>query len=611
MAAHSHRIFIAETMEERINKRHLDQHVDTCDIEATRQNIEKQRSYTECLKTPEKKTELMQYRQKRAARKRDGEHVDTCDIEAKRRNVEKQRRYIECLKTPEKKIELLQYRQKRAARRRELRSQKRNGKIHDCIESVPTQKYQTLKNTEKRVIASLQSPEESPSLLNNAIAEERSINYDKSSSDQQVKERNAIKNKIHCDEPDLVMEVKNHNVEKQRRYMECLRTPEKKTELFEHKKKRAARQKEMRKEKKDASREHIVTKSRQKGKKLIAHHDLRTFDETCVQTHNVGQMKYSCSECGALMFKDEKSDRSVSDSNPSAKFSLCCSYGKVKLPPIKDPAEKLKCFLTGSTKKDRDFHNKIRGYNSSLAFASMCLTQKEYKFKTNGPYCFRISGQVYHALSQMKPEDGRKPKFSQIYIYDQENELDNRLQSFDNLDREVLRELQEMIKEVNPYAHLYKQAGDIMKENPTEDIKLVLKVHNENTNLDPQRYNLPTGTDIAIIFPVDRQVTSERDIIVYKNAANHPDGKQLMTIKASHPMYDPLMYVLMFPFGDKGWEVNYTSDSKEYTAKQYYQYRLMIHGDNSFNTIHRMGRLFQQYVVDIYAKIEDGHLKFI
>ena len=140
---------------------------------------------------------------------------------------------------------------------------------------MPTQKYQTLKNTEKRVIASLQSPEESPSLLNNAIAEERSINYDKSSSDQQVKERNAIKNKIHCDEPDLVMEVKNHNVEKQRRYMECLRTPEKKTELFEHKKKRAARWKEMRKEKKDASREHIVTKSRQKGKKLIAHHDFK------------------------------------------------------------------------------------------------------------------------------------------------------------------------------------------------------------------------------------------------------------------------------------------------------------------------------------------------
>ena len=104
----------------------------------------------------------------------------------------------------------------------------------------------------------------------------------------------------------------------------------------------------------------------------------------------------------------------------------------------------------------------------------MQLIQKEYKFQTHGPYCFRISGQVYHALSQMHPEDGRKPQFSQIYIYDQEHELENRLQSFQNLDRNLLKELQDMIKDVNPYAHLYQQAGDIMKETPTEDIKLIL-----------------------------------------------------------------------------------------------------------------------------------------
>ena len=48
----------------------------------------------------------------------------------------------------------------------------------------------------------------------------------------------------------------------------------------------------------------------------------------------------------------------------------------------------------------------------------------------------------------------------------------NRLQAFERLDKTVLKELQDMIKEVNPYAHLYKQAGDIIRENPTEDVKL-------------------------------------------------------------------------------------------------------------------------------------------
>ena len=102
-----------------------------------------------------------------------------------------------------------------------------------------------------------------------------------------------------------------------------------------------------------------------------------------------------------------------------------------------------------------------------------------------------------------------------------------------------------------------------------------------------------------------------QDVVVYKNAASHPDGKWLMNIKTTDPMYDPLMYVLIFPFGDKGWEQDYRSDNKEYTARQYYKYRLMTHGGDTFNTIHRMGWLFQQYVVDIYAKIEDGSLNFI
>ena len=44
----------------------------------------------------------------------------------------------------------------------------------------------------------------------------------------------------------------------------------------------------------------------------------------------------------------------------------------------------------------------------------------------------------------------------------------------------------------------------------------------------------------------------KRDVVVYKSAEDHPNGHTLMRIETIHPMYDPLMYVLMFPFGDKG-----------------------------------------------------------
>ena len=162
--------------------------------------------------------------------------------------------------------------------------------------------------------------------------------------------------------------------------------------------------------------------------------------------------------------------------------------------------------------------------------------------------------------------------FSQIYIYDQQNELENRLNSFQQLDKDILKELQEMIKKVNSYAQIYQQAADILRENPTEDVRLVLKT--TGTKIDPQRYNLPTGTDVAVIIPTEgEQNVSRRDIVVYKNAAKHPNGKFLMRINETHPMYDPLMYVIMFPYGDKGWEMigkDDTSGNRKYSPLQYY-----------------------------------------
>ena len=37
----------------------------------------------------------------------------------------------------------------------------------------------------------------------------------------------------------------------------------------------------------------------------------------------------------------------------------------------------------------------------------------------------------------------------------------------------------------------------------------------------------------------------------------------------------------------------------------------MPQGGETFNTIHRLGRLFQQYVIDMYAKIEFSRLQYL
>ena len=90
------------------------------------------------------------------------------------------------------------------------------------------------------------------------------------------------------------------------------------------------------------------------------------------------------------MFKDEKYVGKLSQSDTTT-FSACCGNGNIKFLPLKDPPELLKIFLTGNTHRHKHFCDHIRAYNSSLAFASLCLTGLEFKFKNPGPYCYRMA----------------------------------------------------------------------------------------------------------------------------------------------------------------------------------------------------------------------------
>ena len=49
------------------------------------------------------------------------------------------------------------------------------------------------------------------------------------------------------------------------------------------------------------------------------------------------------------------------------------------------------------------------------------------------------------------------------------------MRPFSTLDHELLLELQQMIKSVNPCAHMYLQVADLMEENPVSDVRLLLR----------------------------------------------------------------------------------------------------------------------------------------
>ena len=183
-----------------------------------------------------------------------------------------------------------------------------------------------------------------------------------------------------------------------------------------------------------AERKALYKKQRRGARSLEYPGRLRidAFDEQLVMENTVGKMEYVCGKCDAMMFKDEMHKYIHKESNHLS-FSMCCSYGHVKVPPVCDPPNFLKTLLLGNSSRTRYFLRNIRAYNSAFAFTSMTLTGSEYEFQGTGPYCFRINGQIYHKISQLLPEPGQDHKFSQIYLYDAATEVNARLNVFSSL----------------------------------------------------------------------------------------------------------------------------------------------------------------------------------
>lgn len=107
-----------------------------------------------------------------------------------------------------------------------------------------------------------------------------------------------------------------------------------------------------------------------------------------------------------------------------------------------------------------------------------------------------------------------------------------------------------------------------------------------------------------------------RDIVLrLRNAGNG----QLQRIHETHPAYVPLHYVLLFPHGDHSWHPDLTLQPKpgtdtqqrrtRLTAIRFYAHRLQVR-NGPISAIHHGGRLFQQFVVDMWASAEQNRLSW-
>jgi hypothetical protein len=147
----------------------------------------------------------------------------------------------------------------------------------------------------------------------------------------------------------------------------------------------------------------------------------------------------------------------------------------------------------------------------------------------------------------------------------------------------------------------YRRFADVL-ENTTEVHLRILPDTASNTSP-------PMVDQLAAIMPGDgSDLTNAHEIVVRQR-----DTPELKNISIFNAAYDPLVYVLLFPYGDNGYSIEFQREQNDnqtgMTMMKYYRYLLCERASNSY--LFKAKKLFEQWIVDMYCKIKSQRLMFI
>lgn len=259
---------------------------------------------------------------------------------------------------------------------------------------------------------------------------------------------------------------------------------------------------------------------------LEAFNYYKDYDYSAHPNVVIGEMNKLCPHCKALTFLKEPP-------------GMCCSNGKVKLPPLEEPPEPLKTYVSGTTAASKSFLNAVRSYNSCFQMTSFGAKVIRDGIITT----FKIQGQVCHKLGALLPMPDEDAKFLQIYFMGDDNaELDQRCGISTKTKREVIEELQTFFHEHNQLVRLFKTALDRM---PSDDYRIVIRADKTPSGEHERRFNAPTIDDVAIVMvgPAEKN----RDIVLSRR------DEQLQRVFDTHRSYDALQYPILFWQGQDGY----------------------------------------------------------
>nr|GMD14544.1 ATP-dependent DNA helicase PIF1-like [Ipomoea batatas] len=148
---------------------------------------------------------------------------------------------------------------------------------------------------------------------------------------------------------------------------------------------------------------------------------------------------------------------------------------------------------------------------------------------------------MYHFVNDLLP-NGCHPRNLQLYFFDTEHELENKLQGVDRMDRDIVSALIQLMSG-NPYGQFFRSLNDIAQ---TDEFSIILR---SDISMDQRTYNMPSTSQVAAIWIEDNgdRLDGNRNIRV------HAHSGRSQYIQYYYGCYDSLQYPLLFPHGDIGW----------------------------------------------------------
>ncbi|CAL5441876.1 unnamed protein product [Camellia sinensis] len=213
--------------------------------------------------------------------------------------------------------------------------------------------------------------------------------------------------------------------------------------------------------------------------------------------------------------------------------------GQVSLVSSNCPPE-LDWLYTSNSEEAKEFRTYVRTYNNCFAFTSFGVKyDKELCRRNKGIYTFRIQGQVYHFINELTSSDENLSHL-QLYFYDTDHEIQNRMKSSEKLNPVILERLIK-ISHLNPYSIFFRRLEHI---DPLNSVQIIIR---SDVSLDQRVYNQPSTSQVAAIWSENDVLTKEisRDIVVHQISGHSEKVQWYFGCYVQYP--------LLFPYGESGW----------------------------------------------------------